>query len=447
MPSRAFERASSIHDLDHAPDEAPTISCSSLSFDELSPRTSTRRDVARRSVSFPDDDPDDPSPPMFPLYVDAELLSPIRRLDSAPGRLNDIAETNSPGDVGSSVSGNTHIRNSNGFTEFDEQQGEDLDGFEDAEEVRRAHSKKGFFGLECSASRISACLARNAPCFWYCGNSLEVGATDRNILYRLNILCAFFAFGQVVAAASLLAALFSNGRFEQRHESVVDREDATSNSLDVWNLNFTVCVFGALGVVIFFTAICALRTVREVNLRGAVRYLWTMLWLLPLQLYCVIALFDIHGVTEVWVRHWWYLPSMALFRKVSCAGDTYNTLCVVPVGGRPEYTSEDNWCNDLCNATNCTEIRNEAQDQVVTYMYLFYNICGSKSIGVVISCVNSYGFIVLTIAHSLIQYGESFSWSCYVYAPISWRESLQSECNPELYVLSASNLTDSHIRT
>ena len=403
-------RSGSIHDLDHAP-EAPDVS--SLTFEELSPRTSLRG-ASRRSMS-PSSMHNSSPPPMFLSLDVSDIIAPRRRTDSAPGRLSDIDE-HYFGNASISVSGSNNNNNNNnskthcerlsyGFSDFDEEHQDDDDDyndsghFYDSEDVgqQQQRKSKGFFGFHLShglfdgfgVSRISACLVRNAPCFWCFGNSLDVGATDRSILYRLNILCAFFAIGQVVAGALLMVALYST-LIVDRQGSTVARIDSSNNiSMDLWNLNPSVFAFAIIGVIVLITAICTLRVVREVNLRGAVRYLWTMMWLLPLQIFFVIALFDAHQVTEVWVTHWWYLPSMAWFRKVFCATDTSNTSCVVPVGGGLAHTSELNWCKDLVTgATNCTEIRDQAQAETTRFMYIFYYSCGSKS-SLVISCGNT----------------------------------------------------------
>ena len=376
----------SIHDLDHAP-EAPDVA--SLSSTPPSSPTSNKNllswqahiDITEGSSSFV-----------------------RRRSDTAPGRLDHVAESLTSGLLDPP---NASTPAKNHLTRYDSYEFSEFDGYQDEQDdyldaihhdnsapALEPSTKQGsniflakLFKLsseghcfDCDISRMSVCLVRNAPCFWFCGSYMEVGATDRSILYRVNILCAFFAFGQVVAA-SLLLVVINSHRIVERYKSVVNRTSSSGTiSLDLWNLNGSVFFFGMLGFVILITAIVTLKIVREVNLRGAVRYLWTLLWLLPLQIFVVISLFDYHRVTQVWVRHWWYLPSMAWFRQVFCANDTYNTLCVVPIGGGQNSTSEDEWCTQLFNATNCTEIRDTAQAEVARNMYIFYYSCGSKLI-------------------------------------------------------------------
>lgn len=411
----------SIHDLDHVP-EAPDVA--TLTLDERSSPTppSSPKSIRnfRRSLSPPEitapvshashashashSVPSHALPPP-PLHIHKESneeSSARRRSDTAPGRLDHIVESEQSehSDLPStSVSPRIDLRryNTSGLSEFEgyhEEQDDYVDpphhDFSAELEPNTNHDSNRFLAkvfhlpihghcFPCDISRIFVCLVRHAPCFWFCGRYLDVGATDRSILYRVNILSAFFAFGQVVAA-SLLLVLISSNRIVERYKSVVSRTSTSGTiSLDLWNLNGSVSFLGVLGAVILITAIITLKVVREVNLRGAVRYLWTLLWLLPLQIFVVISLFDYHRVTQVWVRHWWYLPSMAWLRQVFCATDTFNTLCVVPIGGDQNYTSEEEWCTKLFNATNCTEIRDSAQANASTNMYIFYYSCGSKS--------------------------------------------------------------------
>jgi hypothetical protein len=414
-------KVGSIHDLDHVP-EAPDVATLTLDDERSSstpPSSPKSSRNLRRSLSPPalaasashathaSHSLPSQSLPLAPLHAHFDVTegsSPRRRSDTAPGRLGHIVERESvTGELSDlpSVSGSSRIElrryNSSGFSEFEAYQ-EDQDDYFDAaphdntveSEANPIHNNSNRFlakvfnlpirgsCFRCDVSRISVCLVRHAPCFWFCGRYLEVGATDRSILYRVNILCAFFAFGQVVAA-SLLLVLINSNRLVERYKSVVSRTSRSGTiSLDLWNLNGSVSFLGVLGAVILITVIITLKIVREVNLRGAVRYLWTLLWLLPLQIFVVISLFDYHQVTQVWVRHWWYLPSMAWLRQVFCATDTSNTLCVVPIGGDKNYTSEDEWCTQLFNATNCTEIRDTAQAGVSRNMYIFYYSCGSK---------------------------------------------------------------------
>jgi hypothetical protein len=405
LKSRPF---GSIRDLDHAP-EAPDVS--SLHFDDLflgksppeSPDNSTRGGRSTRSLSID-------FGVMLPLKFarspdrDDSDETPRRRLGTAPGNLSFLTTTHkqqvemeddSNYDIfedaglktmdisqGSTNIGVRHLGlefgdnfDSDAFLEMDVQDS-NLD-FPDTSNSPKLYSRNSLWAL-CSVSRFTSFLVRRAPCFWCCGKSLEVGTTDRNILYRLNILCAFFAAGDVMAASFLLIALYSTDLVNRHDAVLVKSSESLGFNLDLWNLNGSVTLTGIVGLVILITVTYTLRMVREVNLRGNIRYFWTLLWLLPLRIFLVISLFDYHRVTEVWVRHWWYLPSMAWFRKLSCEADTYNTLCLVPSLGGQNFSSENEWCLDLFNSTKCSEIQDSAQSMVTKYLYSFYYSCGSK---------------------------------------------------------------------
>ncbi len=60
------------------------------------------------------------------------------------------------------------------------------------------------------------------------------------------------------------------------------------------------------------------RAIRQVNLPGLVRYYWALRWLLPLELFCAIGLFDFHNVTKVFVKHWFSDISVAWFHVRFC---------------------------------------------------------------------------------------------------------------------------------
>ena len=430
-------RSGSIHDLNNAP-EAPEVSSLSLSSQRDSPKSSSRStlsllsDSATSSLSLrfePDADHSDISnrrrfdsaPGRLNYILESgehsgsdldhmDLMDHVDPNDHAdPIDHSDFSLTTGPPQfhnrarTNRNIAEDDHVHHGNSRSLVDHdlflnQDHDDFsmpDGMDDSEyyadspQLGEAHTcRKGFFdGIKlpmsqyyegCGVTRITACLVRHAPCFWFCGNSLDVGATDRSILYRLNILCAFFAFGQVTAGSFLLVVLNSNLIVNRYNSVVVRTEDSTSFSLDLWNLNGSVFCIAMVGLIILVTVLCTLRIVREVNLRGAVRYLWTMLWLLPLQIFFVISLFDYHRVTQVWVRHWWYLPSMAWFRKEFCVDDTYETLCLVPIDGGQNFTSEELWCLDTFNATNCVDIRDAAQTEAARFMSIFYYCCGGE---------------------------------------------------------------------
>ena len=146
-----------------------------------------------------------------------------------------------------------------------------------------------------SLARVSFFVVRSAPCFWCCGNSLRGSSSDRAILIRLNILCIFFTFIQLVAAVWLATLLL-----------IVDDQSSvlTGFAPNFWNLNGATFAVGVLALFIIVTCICTSRIIKEVDLVGAIRYLWVVLWIIPCETFFDISLFDYHRVTGVWLRHW-----------------------------------------------------------------------------------------------------------------------------------------------
>lgn len=65
---------------------------------------------------------------------------------------------------------------------------------------------------------------------------------------------------------------------------------------------------------------------------------------------------------------------MAWFRREFCADDTYNTLCVVPIDGLPNFDNETQWCQNYYNSTICADIQDSALEKMETYSFFYYNL-------------------------------------------------------------------------
>jgi hypothetical protein len=136
-----------------------------------------------------------------------------------------------------------------------------------------------------SWNRLSSMIVRHAPCFWCCTNPLETSATDRAILYRLNILCAVFALAQVGVSFFLIIILMAG-------PSGGNEQDETNRlTPNLWNLNGSIFFLGCVGFILLVTVLLTMRVIREVNLVGAVRYMWALIWILPMEIFFVISLF------------------------------------------------------------------------------------------------------------------------------------------------------------
>jgi len=108
----------------------------------------------------------------------------------------------------------------------------------------------------------------------------------------------------------------------------------------------------------------------------SVRFMWTLFWLLPIQIFLMIGLFDYYGVMYVYTKHWWDEPGMAWFRSKCCEDGTAMTKCTVPIDGGEDYNSEEEWCEDYYNAMDCTIIRDAAQTKFVGLSYVFFTANG-----------------------------------------------------------------------
>mmetsp|Transcript_7546 Transcript_7546/g.10416 ORF Transcript_7546/g.10416 Transcript_7546/m.10416 type:complete len:736 (+) Transcript_7546:152-2359(+) len=238
-------------------------------------------------------------------------------------------------------------------------------------------------------SRISSAIVRNAPCFWWCASPLETSATDRAVLYRLNILCAVFAAVQAAVGIFLSIVLIAypstnNNSIYDEEEGVLPRSsdsstyitDFAEGRINIWELNIMLYVIAVVSVVLFVVMICTLRVIRQVNILGAVRYMWALYWIIPIHIFLVISLFDYHRVTNVWVRHWWTSPTMDWIRTLFCEDDTANAECMVPIMGGEDFDTEDEWCLFNFNSTNCTDIRGDAEMDSKTLFYFFYTVNG-----------------------------------------------------------------------
>lgn len=236
-------------------------------------------------------------------------------------------------------------------------------------------------------SVVTSVIVRNAPCFWCCCNcfftQLEASATYRSILSRLNILCAFVTLIQIGMGCFIGCTLLLNrdAHYNERVDDILTMNKGSSLFKEIiisniWTPSGHVLAMAIMGIVLFVTMIVTRKYVLHVNILGAIRYLWILYWLIPMEMFFVIALFDYHRVTDVWIKHWWSGSSMVWFRKLLCEKGTANGKCAVPVGGGREYNDVNEWCNmNFDGETNCINIREDATMLMSTYSYFFFYIC------------------------------------------------------------------------
>lgn len=328
-----------------------------------------------------------------------------KRLDSDQDRLDQISES-------SGANQSTRIIQRNSSEEEWAEFVEDDDGVAhiDSEQLDSANIETCFSTYLCGCipvpsfcqyqskwtRNIATSLVRNAPCFWFCCRRLEISATDRNILYRLNLLCAVFAFIGTLLATFVFLMLYWPD-VEKKENAEKKNEETLVIVLNLWNINGFAFLYGIFAAFLFILEICTLPVIREVNLRASISYYWALTWLLPLQIFLTVGLFDFYYAIDVWVIHWWAVPSMTRYRKIFCIEDTFDNECRVPINGGSQYQNETNWCEDLHDGTNCTSIRDEAQQKMVFYSRIFFSsfgVCGIISIMLLILTMNVLSGII-----------------------------------------------------
>jgi hypothetical protein len=154
-----------------------------------------------------------------------------------------------------------------------------------------------FFSHRPSWTRMAYFVVTRAPCFWGCGFRSQIAPTDKAILGRLNVLVAFFSAGQVGSALFLFCVMFLPNLVDREVVPQSEKEAANGGSgieilVNIWNINTHVYALGVLASVNLFASIMTIRVIRNVNLVGAIRYLWLLLWMIPFQIYFLIGLFD-----------------------------------------------------------------------------------------------------------------------------------------------------------
>lgn len=233
-----------------------------------------------------------------------------------------------------------------------------------------------------SWSLIGSCIVRTAPCFW-CSMKLGISATDREVLLRLNLLCAFFCVVQICAGVFLFVVGFIGYKAEEEEVNngatmeTEDNEDKPLVSAELWSIELFVYCLSVVSIVLLVASLLAQRAIREVNLVGSVRYMWCLFWVTPIQIFFMIGLFDYYSVNEVTVKHWWDDPSFSTAREFFCPPGTADAECAVPVQGGAEYETEEKWCMNqynvsFNNSTYCQDIRDESQDEYNVASRIFY---------------------------------------------------------------------------
>ncbi|GKY94251.1 hypothetical protein MPSEU_000390900 [Mayamaea pseudoterrestris] len=240
---------------------------------------------------------------------------------------------------------------------------------------------------------ISVKVVTYCFCGCCCGPGLRQ-LTDRSILGRLNVLIALLSVFPLCATAFLAMALYGplvnlDRQISPQLDTPLNNGPAFSISETLWNMNGRMLLTGFFSFVSGCASVFTWRVVRDVDLLGAIRYLWVLVWILPCFLFCVVSLIDRFDTTIIWVQHFWRSPQMAWFRKRHCQPTAYyNTLCTVPM-----VDNETEWCIDNYNSTDCSMVRDSAQEATQISLRVFYTLTAVWSMLQV--------FIVLLAIHTL----------------------------------------------
>jgi len=229
-----------------------------------------------------------------------------------------------------------------------------------------------------SWSLFGSYIIRTAPCFW-CMKNVGVSATDRQIVIRLNVLIVFFCLAQIGSGLFLLSTVLMGYTMQDDAAGKAYNEadkDKPIVTQDLWSLTTFIYFLAGINFVLLIAAMLAQRAIRYVNLTKSVRYMWVLFWILPLQIFFSIGLFDYNQVMEVWTKHWWDDKSLSWYRELFCDEGTAHGKCMVPVLGGANYEDESAWCMAHFDATDCQDIRARAQYEFIVAHYVYFTANG-----------------------------------------------------------------------
>ena len=142
-----------------------------------------------------------------------------------------------------------------------------------------------------SKIQVSSFIVKCAPCFW-CTKPSGLAMTSRSIVLRLIVLCAIFGLIQTASASYLLVVALSD-KIVNRHAEHVEQEGAGDYTLSLWSNNTAILFAGIVGTVIFFVMLFTWRAIAEVDFSCSLRFMWFMLWAVPVEIYATVSMFDL----------------------------------------------------------------------------------------------------------------------------------------------------------
>jgi len=276
---------------------------------------------------------------------------------------------------------------------------------------------------------MSSFIVRHAPCFWcsLCSPPLDVNATDRAILFRLNTLIMFLSSCQIFSGSAVFVIFFLFNQFKQDSDEInkcinntISYEDTDFNSTSdrflkvvrantervgdlsltndednysivvptIWNLIWIIFLLGIIGLVIFIFSFFAIKTIKEVILAGAMRFYWLLIWMVPFEFFFLVSLFGWQSFSQMIGVHFWSKKEFSMIRYFLCQKEycedflngisTAETKCKIPVfvfNNATDYEQlVNNWCLDKFNSSNCYDIHNNAQGAFFKLANIFFGV-------------------------------------------------------------------------
>lgn len=192
-----------------------------------------------------------------------------------------------------------------------------------------------------SWNRVAIFVVEKAPCF-FCRPMRT--STYRSVLVRLNILLALFALGQISAALGLYIVMQAPNLVDRSLTTITQSEVDNQSNIEVltnaWNLNGSIWFLGLLGLILLVSILLTIRAIQNVSINVFIRFLWLLLWVIPLEVFFMIGLFDYFRVTDVWIKYWWRDRTLAWFRHIYCENDIDGTSTANEECATPEFQTE-----------------------------------------------------------------------------------------------------------
>ena len=291
-------------------------------------------------------------------------------------------------------------------------------------EIRKSFINSQSGGI--SWTRVSYFVVTYAPCFWLAPRMDVNTTTDRLTAKRLNLLGIFFSLLQI-GMGIFCAVVFT----WTKHEGTTEQEESldrdTYVSPNLWNPVSSIFLMGLTGAILCLAFLDNLWTVHDAHLTRLMRFYWTVRWILPIELIGAIGLFDYHGVTRVWVTHWWTTPAFSWFRNRYCPIGTAEGKCSPPQLLNEQSITD--WCIENYNgSTDCYEIQVTAQnkmirDFLIAFVFGFIGglmLCFEASatfllIFIISPIHKTYStfFLIMSAVSSIAKFGEHRNPPCY----------------------------------